>query len=101
MSEGPPVLEGGASVPIVVDGIPPGNIIGFIHNHPGGTTVPSPPDVAIFNDMVHNVSIAGGDISVMSYYVIGPEPASRIYAYGPSSVSGVEGPEVNPDAEIC
>jgi hypothetical protein len=96
MGEGAPMT--GAS-PVITTDIPSASIIGFIHNHPAGTTWPSVADFNIFNAMMN--AVPESDRDGMSYYIIGPDPECKIYSYDKNAQAGVSGPEVNPNATIC
>ncbi len=85
--------------PIITTGIPPASIIGFIHNHPGGTTTPSIADFNTFTTMAN--AVPESDRASMSYYIIGTEPECKIYSYDKSAQANIQGPEVNPNGTIC
>jgi hypothetical protein len=91
-------------------GIAMKDVIGIIHNHPGGTLIPSAADWnAVYDRMTLDITAAGGDGGRLLMYIIGatyppegPKPTWRIFVYDPRNRNEtVHGPEVNPAAQPC
>lgn len=91
---------------IDLTGVPRANILGYIHNHPGGTTVPSAADREVYGWMKTEIANAGGDASNFRMYIVGAtgdfNTPYRIYVYSQVNIYSPEtGPEVNPDSQRC
>lgn len=102
-----PIGTGSASFDFT--GINLRDVVGIIHNHPGGSQRPSGPDWAILDDLKLRVTNAGGDPSAVRMYIVAPtytagnpNPNWRIFVYDDRNRTGGEtGPEVNPDGVPC
>lgn len=86
------------------------DVVGIIHNHPGGTLVPSAADwTSVYDKMALDITAAGGNGDRLLMYVIGatyppggPAPTWRIFVYDQRNrTEAVMGPEVNPAGEPC
>lgn len=93
-------------------GMTPDNLIGFVHNHPGGGIAPSGDDWAGFDSLYGWVAQwSSGGVSradQMRQYIIArdtndPNSSMKIRAFGKDSSrdSDAAGQEVNPDGEQC
>ncbi|HEY8995356.1 MAG TPA: hypothetical protein VIM71_11880 [Lacunisphaera sp.] len=103
-----PIGTGSAAYDLT--GIDIKDVIGIIHNHPGGTLIPSAADwTSVYDRMVRYINNAGGDGNKLLMYVIGatyppggPAPTWRIFVYDQRNrTEAVMGPEVNPAGEPC
>lgn len=93
-------------------GMTPDNLIGFVHNHPGGTIAPSGDDWAGFDSLYGWVAQWSSDgvsrANQLRQYIIArdannPNSSIKIRAFDKDSSRGSEaaGQEVNPDGEQC
>jgi len=108
-----PVVPGTVnSVTPDTTGMTPDNLIGFIHNHPGGGLTPSGDDWAGFDSLYNWVAQwSSGGVSRANQprqYIIGrdtsdPNPSMRIRVFDKESSrsSDATALEVNPDGQQC
>lgn len=93
-------------------GMTPNNLIGFIHNHPGGSLAPSGDDWAGFDSLHGWVSqwSSGGmtRANQLRQYIIARDTtdpnsqmAIRVFNSNSSRNADAPGPEVNPDGQPC
>jgi hypothetical protein len=100
---------GSGSAPYDFTGINIRDIVGIIHNHPGGTLIPSAGDWAVYDGLGADITAAGGDGSKLLMYIVGatyppggPAPTWRIFVYDLRNRSEtIMGPEVNPEGDPC
>lgn len=95
--------SGGA--PYDFTGINIKDVVGLVHNHPGGTVRPSPADWDVYDSLKGDILAAGGDPSyiIANDYAPGsPTPVVRMRVYDQRNRAGeAPGPEVNPNGEPC
>lgn len=100
---------GTGSAPYDFTGIDKANVLGLVHNHPGGSQRPSAADWEMFDALRLEIGEAGGDPAAVRMYLVAPtytpgnpNPQWRIFVYDDRNRSGGEtGPEVNPNGEPC
>jgi len=87
-----------------LEGVPFDQVVGFIHNHPGGGATPSVGDWHVYHEAYQRIVAAGGtDAQNFRLYVAGTvNGATRLFvnkgaAYGTSN----PGLEVHPDTRPC
>lgn len=97
--------RGTGSAPYNFTGIAVKDVVGIIHNHPGGTLIPSAADWnSVYDRLGADITAAGGDGSKLLMYIIGatyppggPAPTWVIFVYDQRNrAEAVHGPEVNP-----
>jgi len=110
--------SGRANVTLSYGDIRYGSIIGSIHSHNPGSFLPSTGsdnqggDIGVLRFTQGLINDYGGDGSVARIYIVAPRlvgageaQTNKITVYNESNVQsaadGVEGPEVNPDAQPC
>lgn len=101
---------GTGSAPYNFTGIAMKDVVGIIHNHPGGTLIPSAADWnSVYDRLGTDITAAGGDGSKLLMYIIGatyppqgPRPTWVIFVYDHRNrTEAVHGPEVNPAGQPC
>jgi hypothetical protein len=109
---GPVVAGSQGTVTPDTSGMTPDNLIGFIHNHPGGGLNPSGDDWAGFDSLYNWVAqwSSGGQARAnqLRQYIIARDTtdpnssmAIRVFNNDSSRSSDAPAPEVNPEAQQC
>ncbi len=108
-----PITSGDqATVTPDATGMTPDNVVGFIHNHPGGSLAPSGADWTYFNALYSWIEqfSAGGTTraNLLRHYIISRDVtassspmAIRVYNNASDRNSSAVGPDVNPESVPC